>query len=245
MEEVFIKNIENTLDSLDKTSLWIFFSIIVTLISTSAKDPKIKIGDFEVDRKYSGLAIYLILCGLNFYTLKLLNNFYSQYFELQNFEFKDFKDATDTMGTFYSLVRGHNWLFNPFSETLNSGILDNLGIALNIILWWLGYSLAVRETTRNLSNDKSSLEKDKTRQEKIKIYFYNVSILILSIIFLVLGNNSLKLITILSENICNDFNSKKIYANLGIIIGMGIFLIVNRFFFMDKYHIFLKFVKSK
>lgn len=249
MEETIIKNIEATLDSLEKVSVWIFLAILISLVSTSASDNKIKIGDFEIDRRYSGISIFILLCALNFYSLKLYNNLYSQYYDLQYINYDSINAKTETLNKMLSVLRGHNWIFNPFSETktLNSKLLDNLGIALNIVLWWLGYLLGVRETTREGNNavPTNTLTPKKDKVSVINKYVYKASILTLSFIYLLLGIFTLKAIIVLSKLICNDFLYKWSYAILGITIGLTAFLIVNGKGLSQKISEMLKIKKTK
>ncbi|MCC7190418.1 MAG: hypothetical protein IT312_16900 [Anaerolineales bacterium] len=130
MDELFLAAISSTLDALDKTTSWAVVALLATAISGIQRDKKIKVGDFEISSKYAGVVTFAILCGLNFEILRLLQNLS---FLLSNVGSK--------LENAKIIITTHSWIFNPFAQT--SGILspftDNLGLALLLLIWWLGY----------------------------------------------------------------------------------------------------------
>ena len=130
MEDQILPAISATLDSLDKTTSWAFVALLATAISGFQRDKKINIGGLEIDSKHASNVTFAILCGINFITLRLL----------QNLVFL-FDVVGSKMEQARFLVNAHPWAFNPFSETSGflSYITDNLGLALLLLLWWLGF----------------------------------------------------------------------------------------------------------
>ncbi len=130
MEDQILPAISATLDALDKATLWAFVALLATAVSGFQQDKKIKIGGFEIDSKYASNVTFAILCGISFVTLRLLQNLVF---------FFNMADSKTEQAKF--LVNAHPWVFNPFAET--SGVLsyvtDNLGLALLLLLWWLGF----------------------------------------------------------------------------------------------------------
>lgn len=130
MDEQILPAIEATLDALDKATSWAFVALLATAISGFQRDKKIKIGGFEIEGKYAGNVTFAILCSINFITLRLLQNLIFLF---------DVAGTKAEQAKF--LINIHPWVFNPFAETSGflSYITDNLGIALLLLLWWLGF----------------------------------------------------------------------------------------------------------
>lgn len=130
MDELFLAAISATLDSLDKATSWAFVALVATAISGSQGDKKIKIGEIEISSQYAGTVTFAILCGLNFQVLRLLQNL--------SFLFSNVGLKTENARV---IITTHSWILNPFAQT--SGVLspftDNLGLALLLLLWWLGF----------------------------------------------------------------------------------------------------------
>lgn len=143
MDELFLAAISSTLDALDKTTSWAVVALVATAFSGIQRDKKIKVGDFEISSKYAGVVTFAILCGLNFEILRLLQNLS---FLLDNVGSK--------LENAKIIITTHSWILNPFAQT--SGILglftDNLGLALLLLIWWLGFHTGffLHQTTKQI-----------------------------------------------------------------------------------------------
>lgn len=229
MEEIILKNIEGTLDALDKASIWILVTVLVSLVSATSTDRKIKIGEIEIERRISGIAVFVVLCGLNFYSLKLYNNLYSLYYDLMALPFHNAENKKEAIQKAYLTMRQNPWVFNPFSEThtLQSALLDNLGIAMNILLWWLGLTLAFREVLIDFKPSDSEMRGGGlAKYGFLRHGYYSIRFLLYAI-YLLLGTESLELIVKISKLVCNHFNIKETYCLISIFAGTILFLIIN------------------
>jgi hypothetical protein len=130
MDDQILSAISATLDALDKATSWAFIALLATAISGFQRDKKIKIGGLEIDSKYASNVTFAILCGINFITIRLLQNLIFLF---------DVAGSKTEQAKF--LINIHPWVFNPFAETSGflSYITDNLGLALLLLLWWLGF----------------------------------------------------------------------------------------------------------
>jgi hypothetical protein len=130
MDDQILPAISATLAALDKATSWAFVALLATAISGLQQDKKIKIGGFEIDGKYASNVTFAILCGINFITLRLLQNLVF---------FFDVAGSKTEQAKF--LINSNPWVFNPFAETSGflSYVTDNLGLALLLLLWWLGF----------------------------------------------------------------------------------------------------------
>ena len=129
MEDQYLSIISSTLDKLDKATSWALVALVAAALSSLQRQKRINIAGFEIDKEYAGGVMFVILCGLNFQSMRLLQNLRYLY------------DQTSLQAEATLLVRTHPWFFNPFSETtgLFSQIADNIGFALLLLLWWLGF----------------------------------------------------------------------------------------------------------
>lgn len=130
MDEQILPAISATLDALDKATSWAFVALLATAVSGFQRDKKIKIGGLEIDGKYASNVTFAILCSINFITLRLLQNLVFL-FDVAGMKMEQAK----------FLINTHPWFFNPFAETSGflSYVTDNLGLALLLLLWWLGF----------------------------------------------------------------------------------------------------------
>lgn len=130
MDEQILPAVSATLDALDKATSWAFVALLATAISGFQRDKKIKIGGFEIEGKYASNVTFAILCSINFVTLRLLQNLFFLF---------DVAGTKAEQAKF--LINIHPWIFNPFAETSSflSYVTDNLGLALLLLLWWLGF----------------------------------------------------------------------------------------------------------
>jgi hypothetical protein len=147
MNEVYSKIIDNSLDSLDKLSIWIFTSFIIALLSILSDKEEISFGPFSIQKKYAGIIIYIMLFSLAFTMFKLLNTFADAYRGLiwLNLSKDEFMRDVNLK------IQNHTWVFNPFSKTNNqfSFIIDNIGFPMLIIIWWIGNAIAHLLTQRS------------------------------------------------------------------------------------------------
>lgn len=199
MDERYLKYIENSLTQLDKATTWIFLTLMV-IILTNSKSEEYEFGSIKIKKGQSGLVFYIILCGLNFHILKLLQLLSSSFALIKNkaAAMKDIQSST--------------WIFNPFSRTtgLMGIITDNIGLPLLIILWWLGFALVNKEISISKYNSKLS-----------------TFIMILFCLYLLFGLFSLLLIQDLLLTMGS--NRDKLISQLaGIIIGGFIFYLIER-----------------
>lgn len=130
IEKQLMSNLSSTLDALEKTISWAFLALVATILSAmQTKDKIIKLGTFDISREYAGGAMFATLCILCFQAIRLFQNLaYSL-------------DLTGNMEQATFVLRTHTWIFNPFSETSGyfSFLTNNLGLALLLLLWWLGF----------------------------------------------------------------------------------------------------------
>ena len=134
MDDPRLKYIENSLTQLDKVTTWAFLAIMAIILSNNNSDEYV-FGGIKIKKGQSAFVLYLILCGLNFQVLKLLQGLSSN--------FLTFKDRTEAISSIQNSV----WMFNPFSNTtgLIGVITDNAGLPLLMILWFTGLALGHKE----------------------------------------------------------------------------------------------------
>lgn len=199
MDDNYLKYIENSLEQLNKVTSWIFVTLIVMILSNSKSD-EYEFGSIKIKKGQSPLIFYIILCGLNFQILKLLQILSSSFYHLQNKP-----DAIQN-------IQFDTWLFNPFSRTTGviGLITDNIGLPLLIILWWLGFALVNKEISISKYNRKLS-----------------ILIMVLFCLYLLFGLFSLLLIQDLLLKIGG--NTDKLVSQLiGIFFGGLIFYLIEK-----------------
>ena len=130
IENQLVSSVSPTLNSLESVVTWGFIALLAAAISGIQNEQKIKLGSFELEKQYAGVAILVALCGLEFQAMRLF----------QNLAYVLSQVVANSEQAKLAL-RTHPWFFNPFSE--NSGFIsaftDNLGFALLLILWWFGF----------------------------------------------------------------------------------------------------------
>ena len=210
MEELLLKIIENTLDSLDKLTIWLFSSFIVVLISLFSSKDELSFGAFTIKKKYAGAILYLMLCGLTFDVFKLLNNLSDTYDRLlwQSLNSETPQKAIEAVEKAKLILHTHTWVFNPFAQTgsLFSGIVDNIGYPMLITIWWFGNALA--QSTLSTHN--------------ILLRLFG---LICAGLYLLLGLGCMLQIGQLTNDVCNS-QIKNITPFIGIFAGGGLFFII-------------------
>lgn len=132
MEEQYIKLLNKSLDSCDKATMWIFITLIGLLVTSFQKGDTIEVIKLKISKSHSGSLLYVVLIGLNFQVIKILQNISHITSQIK---------LTEENRLIYEI---HPWVFNPFSKT--SGTLsyftDHIGFSILIILWWLGFAIA-------------------------------------------------------------------------------------------------------
>lgn len=220
MIDTIEKKMETVLDDLSKTSIWVFSSLVIIVITVVSNESTtdisnlslgevFKIFGFEVKKKYSGIIMFSILLGLNFYMLKLFVHLHSIYKrEYANPQMK--QDMMDVLKT-------HSWVFNPFAQTSNSfwaKALDISGYPLLNLMWWLGFSLAFKLTFESGG-------------------FYVGICIALAIAYSILGIISGFVINEIVVNVAPN-TTRLILANAAILLGIALFCLLNRSFFQKN-----------
>ncbi len=200
MEKIFSENIVSGLDQLEKTSIWIFITLIVILISSFQNENDIEIGKIKLSRKKSGMILYFVLCALNLQMLKVFQGIFHSFNSLENKEEIIVKMQT------------HHWVFNPFSMTkgIIGYITDNIGLICLIVLWWLGLSLSSVEVLRDEESNNTKM--------LIPTLFFT---------YLILGLFSLILIQDLMLKI-GGYEIRIISQFIGILIGVFLFYTISK-----------------
>ncbi|MEM6716893.1 MAG: hypothetical protein AAF622_17650, partial [Cyanobacteria bacterium P01_C01_bin.147] len=92
----------------------------------------IEILGFEIRTQIATVVLFGILCGLTFNLTRLLSIVSYLLSQL---------DASPRIEEAIIILQTHPWVFNPFSQTSGSlsFLLDNLGLSLLIVAWWLGF----------------------------------------------------------------------------------------------------------
>ena len=193
MEANIIKAIENTLNQLDKSTTWIFVTLVFILFASLQESKEFEIGKFKIKKTNSSFIFYIILCALNFQVLKYLQSLSSLI------------QATGLNDNIIFILQSHNWIFNPFVKTIGIlTLLDYFGLPLLIIMWWLGFSLANKETV--------GIE-GKINQRLVMFLFF---------VYLILGLMSLIIIQSILLTIGN-YEIVFLSEFVGIILGLIIF----------------------
>ena len=195
MEEQLLGIISTSLKELQSTSYLLFATLLATLVSAYQEEEKIKLAGLEIEKRLSGIFLLGMLCVESFQILRSLN--------LLN-------DSIQQIGqqnaAAFLIIRKHIWLFNPFAETDTSISLltDNIGLALLIIGWWMGFhtSLFLINSSNKLLNSLSKL---------------------FSAIYLFLGITNLIIIFDLMNQINTNVISKQVLFFISIPIGAAFF----------------------
>ena len=194
MEQEIVKGIENTLTQLDKSTTWIFITLMVVLFSSFQESDEFEIGKFKIKKTNSSLIFYLILCALNFQILKYLQNLSSL------IELAEFNEILKLK------IQTHTWILNPFASSNGtlSYLLDYIGLPMLIIMWWTGFAIANKESIET---------KNKSTRRLIIFLFFT---------YLVLGLLSLILIQSILFSFDN-FGIKLLTELSGVLIGLIFF----------------------
>ncbi|MEM9120353.1 MAG: hypothetical protein AAGD09_21080 [Cyanobacteria bacterium P01_F01_bin.56] len=147
MEEQIISNISSTMDALSEITGFSLVFLIATVFSGFQKSDKIEILGFEIRTQIATVVLFGILCGLTFNLTRLLSIVSYLLSQL---------DASPRIEEAIIILQTHPWVFNPFSQTSGSlsFLLDNLGLSLLIVAWWLGFHTGFfisRDARLNLS----------------------------------------------------------------------------------------------
>ena len=195
----YFEFIKNSLDQLDKVTIWIFL-LLMALVLSDTKSDEFEIGSIKLKKNNSGVVFYIILCALNFQVLKLLQLLSNQYDTI-----KDKKVAV-------IIIQNHTWFLNPFSRTSGAiGIItDYIGFPLLIVMWWIGFALA-NSQIMHIPRSKSSL----------------ILIPFLFLFYLLFGVFSLMIIANLLITIGG--NKDKILCEIfGVVIGIFFFFLIDK-----------------
>lgn len=132
LDKILLDQLKKNLDSLEKVTVWIFITLIVLFFANLKDEDELEIAGIKIDRKYSGVLLYAVLCCLNFQVLHLLQNV------------SYILDTIKSKEIAMIALKLHPWIFNPFSETENivGYFTDNLGFPILLFLWWFGFSIA-------------------------------------------------------------------------------------------------------
>lgn len=195
MEQEIIKGIENTLTQLDKSTTWIFITLMVVLFSSFQETDEFEIGKFKIKKANSSLIFYIILCALNFQILKYLQNLSSLIESIEITEVLKLK------------IQTHTWIFNPFASSNGtlSYLLDYIGLPMLIIMWWIGFTLANKESVQTVNKSARRL------------------IIFLFFTYLVFGLLSLILIQSILASFDN-FGIKLLTELVGVLFGLIFFV---------------------
>lgn len=206
MEQEIIKGIENTLTELEKSTTWIFITLMVVLFSSFQETDEFEIGKFKIKKANSSLIFYIILCALNFQVLKYLQNLTSLI------------ESTKISEVLKLKIQTHTWIFNPYANSNGtlSYLLDYTGLPMLIIMWWIGFTIANKETIET---------KSKSGRRLIIFLFFT---------YLVLGLLSLILIQSILASF-DKFGIRLITEFVGVNIGLLFFI-----YYSKKYDIIKK-----
>lgn len=210
MEEQLLGIIKDSLDSLDKLTIWLFTSFIVILISLFSSKDELSFGAFEINKKYAGAILYLMLCGLTFNVFKLLNNLSDAYDRLlwQSLNSETPQKALESIEKAKLIFHTHTWIFNPFAQTGSffSGLVDNIGYPMLITIWWFGNALAQSTLTNH----------------NILLRLFG---LLCAGLYLLLGLGCMVQIGQLTAKVC-DSQLKMITPFIGILVGGALFFVI-------------------
>ena len=126
-----IELIGGNLDALQSSATWIFVTLFILFLA-NIKDGELQISSFRIRAEYGGVALYGILCGLNFQVLHLLQNI------------SDILETIPDTKSVISLLKLQPWILNPFIETTSFAgfFFDSIGSPASLFLWWIGFIIA-------------------------------------------------------------------------------------------------------
>lgn len=171
------------MDALSEITGFSLVFLVATVFSGFQSSEKIEILGFEVRTRVATIVLFGILCGLIFNLTRLLliiSHLLSQL------------DGSQNRGQAIIILQTHSWVFNPFAQTSGtwSFLLDNLGLALLLLIWWLGFHTGyflLKGTNLSLSTSVSSW--------------------ILSLFYLVFGLNAM----IIIMNLVKEINPETVW----------------------------------
>jgi hypothetical protein len=128
-QDAAFESLKATLDALENTTSWGILTLFATLTSTLFTTADISLSGITIPRNMAGIALFGILCGLNFKMLRLLQNVKTL-----------LRLMEPNLDLAHMAIRLHAWVLNPFSETQGpfKWLSDNLGYALLLLAWWAG-----------------------------------------------------------------------------------------------------------
>jgi hypothetical protein len=137
-DETPIKNVQDSMDNLGKSIIWISFSLVIISMTVLSKDfnssSKIKLYGLEISGSQTGLLMFGILFFINLYIYRLFSTIVHAYEEISDKERIRF------------ILQRHPLIANPFARSLDSGVTptDSIGYPVYFLLWWVAFALALR-----------------------------------------------------------------------------------------------------